>query len=462
MKRIIFIIVALSLFVSCERKIDELVAGKGAADFTRYVAVGNSLTAGFTDNALYRSAQDYSIANLMAGQFMLAGGGEFRQPLIGTEDGVGFMLTPAGPYFYTKMILRIMPVYDCQGQQTGATLKPGFAVDNPDQGKLQQELFAPPLTAGPYNNMGVPGIRVKELFIPGYGHPQLGNPFFARFATSPVTTVMQDAVAQEPTFFSLWIGNNDILLSAVSGTDVLITPVDTFAKYFNMAVETLMSSPKNPRGVVATIPDITSIPFFNTVSKSLPYNGVLLDSAQAAGLNLLYTMYGHPEIVWQPGLNPFVITTTAGQWVQMAPEDLFLLNLPTDSIKCKGMGVADPVALKPYPIPGRFVLQKSEQLNLQAAVTAYNQIIMQTANQKGLAVSDMNANMKNFATGMVFDGVKLSMTFVTGGLFSTDGVHLCPRGSAVAANYFIQAINAKYGSTIPQVSVTEYPGLVFP
>jgi hypothetical protein len=325
-----------------------------------------------------------------------------------------------------------------------------------------QYLYATPTVAGPYNNMGVPGIRVKELFIPGYGHPQLGNPFFARFATSTSTSVMADALAQQPTFFSLWIGSNDVLLSAINGTDALITPVDTFAMYFNMAVDALVNSAKSPKGVLANVPDITTIPFFNTVSMSLPYNGVVLDSTQAAGLNLLYTMYGHPEITWHAGQNPFVIATTTGQWVQMGPEDLFLLNLPTDSIKCKGMGVADPVALKPYPIPGKFVLQKSEQDNIKAATNAYNQIIAGTANTYGLALVDMNSNLKSFASGMIFDGVKMTTTFVTGGTFSTDGVHLCPRGNAAAANYFIQAINGQYASKIPQVNLPDYPGLKFP
>jgi hypothetical protein len=56
----------------------------------------------------------------------------------------------------------------------------------------------------------------------------------------------------------------------------------------------------------------------------------------------------------------------------------------------------------------------------------------------------------------------MSTTFVTGGTFSTDGLHLNPRGNAVVANYFIQAINEKYGSTIPQVDETAYHGLIFP
>jgi hypothetical protein len=44
----------------------------------------------------------------------------------------------------------------------------------------------------------------------------LQNPYFARFASSASTTVLADAVAQDPTF-SLWIEWNDVLGYATSG-----------------------------------------------------------------------------------------------------------------------------------------------------------------------------------------------------------------------------------------------------
>jgi len=36
------------------------------------------------------------------------------------------------------------------------------------------------------------------------------------------------------------------------------------------------------------------------------------------------------------------------------------------------------------------------------------------------------------------------------------------KGNALIANKFIEAINAKYGASIPIVSSTNYPGIVFP
>jgi hypothetical protein len=462
MKKIFLFLLTIVVFAACERKIDEFAPSANGVDFSKFVAVGNSLTAGYSDGALYTSGQVNSIPNIMAGQFKTAGGGTFTQPMIGTEDGVGVSMTPAGPYFTTKMVLKVLPNQNCDGSPTGTySLKPALANPTADQATLAGQLMAPPTEQGPYNNMGVPGANLQSLFFPGYGS-QFGNPFFARFASDPMATIIHDAVVQQPTFFNLWIGDNDVLSSALAGTDMLITPLDTFAKYYNYAVGALLSSGKSPKGVLCNIPNVTAIPFFNTISKSLPYDNVVLTADQANGLNFLYGMYGHGDIVWKEGRNPFVITTTDGRWVQLGPEDQFLLTLPVDSLKCRGMGIADPVALKPYPIPGKYVLQKSEIDNINAAVNAYNQIIKAAADANNLAFANMNSYMEGFKSSVTFDGMTFSLSFVTGGLFSTDGIHLCPRGNAMAANYIIHSINTKYGCNIPEVVVENYSGLVFP
>ncbi len=469
MKKIFFIILSLAFLTACERKIDEFSPTSNGVDFSKYVAVGNSLTAGYADGALYNGikiGQDASYANILANQLKTVGLTGFTQPLIGTTDGVGFTMTQQGPYFTTKFTLQWLPSFDCSGNPIpgSETVKPYLLNPAANQATLAGILGTRPVDPGPYNNMGVPGARVVDLFTPGYGSSQ-GNPYFARFATSPMTPIIHDALVQQPTFFSLWIGNNDVLLSALDGTDTEITPSNIFEMAYRAAVDSLLNSGKSPKGVVATIPDVTSIPYFTTISSQLPYNGVYMDSAQAALTNYVYFASGHSNIVWKAGYNPFVITNSAGDLVQMGPEDLFLLTLPTSKLKCNLMGVVDttvhPLPV-PYPIPGKYVLQKSEIDNLQASVNAFNTIIKNVANEKNLALVDMNETLKDFASGITYDGNTFNLNFVTGGMFSTDGIHLCPRANAVTANYFIQAINSKYGCNIPQVDINEYPGLVFP
>ena len=129
------------------------------------------------------------------------------------------------------------------------------------------------------------------------------------------------------------------------------------------------------------------------------------------------------------------------------------------------MGIADQTITpipRPYPIPAKYVLDQAEQAHIKAAVAGYNTVIKATAAAGHLAVADMNEYLTHFISGMVFDGIKMNTTFVTGGMFSTDGVHLNPRGCAVAANHFIDAINAKYGCSVPQADITKYKGLKFP
>jgi len=56
--------------------------------------------------------------------------------------------------------------------------------------------------------------------------------------------------------------------------------------------------------------------------------------------------------------------------------------------------------------------------------------------------------------------VPVNAAFITGGVFSLDGVHLTPRGNAIAADEFIKAINDKYGSKIPLLDVSTFKGVL--
>ena len=55
----------------------------------------------------------------------------------------------------------------------------------------------------------------------------------------------------------------------------------------------------------------------------------------------------------------------------------------------------------------------------------------------------------------------MNTTFVSGGTFSLDGFHPTPRGYALFANKFIEAINIKYGSNLNGVNLGNYR-ILFP
>jgi len=69
---------------------------------------------------------------------------------------------------------------------------------------------------------------------------------------------------------------------------------------------------------------------------------------------------------------------------------------------------------------------------------------------------------KGVYAGLVADGLKFSNTFVSGGFFSLDGIHLSARGNALVSNYIIESLNKTYQSRIPLVNVGDYPGIGFP
>lgn len=458
---ILFISLGIILF-SCKPELDEFSPSAGNADFSTYVALGNSLTAGYADGSLYSSGQLYSYPNIMAGQFSKVGGGEFTQPLMPNDEGVGFTVypSPIGIVYRTKTILGYAT--DCLDN---TSLSPVPAINNPDQSALQGDLLSP--ITGTFNNMGIPGAKSFHLIYNGYGNPAnlqtlipTANPFYVRFASAIDATVLGDALSQTPTFFSFWIGNNDVLLYAVSGGDNnpfgdFITPVEGnpgvgFKATMDYILATLTASVK--KGVIANIPDITSIPFFTTV----PYNGlVLTQQAQVDALNGAYSALG---ITFSLGQNPFIIqdALSPAGIRQIKQNELVLLTIPQDSLKCAGWG-------SQKAIPHYFVLTENEINAVKTATSSYNAKIKELADNYNLAFVDINGFFNSLSgTGLTYDGIKFTVDFVTGNAFSLDGIHLTPQGNAIIANEFIASINAKYGANIPKVSVTEFPGIAFP
>lgn len=439
MNKILYLIAILFLFASCEPEIDDFEPKAGNADFSSYVAIGNSLTAGYTSGDLYKSSQENSYPSMLADKFATVGGGDFNQPLMTDDAGFG-----------NRLILGISE--NCLGE---AGLGPVPYPELPST-----ENFASIADQGPFNNMGVPGAKSFHLVTNGYG--QL-NPYFGRFASAPTTSVLEDAMMAQPTFFTAWIGNNDVLTYATSGGEAdSITSEMIFTQALEATLQTLTST--GAKGAIANVPEITTIPFFNTV----PYNPIVVSADEADQLNAAYAQYnmgadqmGVDHITFQEGPNAMVIEDEAlaaiGGIRQIKENELVLLTIPQDSIRCAGWGSQKPV-------PAQYVLDAEEIQEITEATAMYNGIIEYYAEQFDLAFVDMAARMVDAADedGIRYDGVGYSIEFVSGGLFSLDGVHLTGQGYAIAANEFIYAINEKYNAELPTVSASNYPGVQFP
>ena len=504
-------------FASCEPEFENSVTDAGfydtgSANLSNYVAVGNSLTAGFADGALYILGQENSYPNIMAGQFALAGAGDsFTQPLM--NDNLGGLLLGGTPVAENRFVLST----DANGNPFPARLEGNPTTDVTTS------------AAGPYNNMGVPGAKSFHLVAPGYGDASgilagTANPYFARMATSAGTTVAGDAAAMSPTFFSLWIGNNDILSFATSGGVGVdqagnldpstygpndITDPNVFGASYTAVLDALMAG--GAEGIVINLPDVTSIPFFTTVPYAPldPTNpdfgpqiptlnatyGLLNQAFAALGVanrSIQFSTTGPSAVVVKDeGLTDISAELTQalaaggldlptatifglqyGQARQADESDLLVLTsssaigqLNTDRMAeliAFGLPEADAAQLSvngiTYPMEDQFVLVPSEQESIATATAAYNATIDALATARSLIMIDARAELAEVAsTGIPYNGGVLSSTFVTGGGFSLDGVHPTARGYAFVANLAIDAINRKYSANIPTVDIGNYP-----
>lgn len=504
---------ALSFVVSCtddfKDDVDNIEITSGDANFSSYVALGNSLTSGYADGALYKSSQENSYPAILATQMQRAGGGTFKQPLMPDDIG-GF----ANLGINGKLQLKIVN---------------GSPVPVPTPSTANFESIA---ASGPYNNMGVPGAKSFHLLAPGYGNPAgiqagLSNPYFARFASSSSTNVLQDAMAVSPTFFTLWIGNNDILSYAMSGgagtnqagnfdpssygSNDLSAP-EVVANVVKTISETMVAA--GAKGVLVNLPEITSIPFFKTIpaqplspantnfaSKINTLNGFY------AGINQVFAAIGASDrqisfkkdaasgIVFiddsledlsakiagalmqsgMPAAKAQLLGSIFGQARQSREGDLIPLTMSSKIatvdknrvayLMSKGVsqeeaGLLSIVGLT-YPAD-EFVLSTDEVSQISTTTQSINMAIHQLAQKNNLAMVDVNTMMKDLQSGMKFDGANYNAGFITGGAFSLDGVHLNSRGYAIIANAFIRAINTKYHANLPRVNPNNFPGTKLP
>ncbi len=436
------------ILVQCDPSMTERTPDSGQADFSSYLAIGNSLTAGYSDNALHRDGQVNSFPAIVAGQMQQAGGGDFFQPLV--NPGVG-----SNASGQARLVLQVSI-----GPDGTPSLAPGPAAPE------GQNIFSR-RQEGPFNNMGIPGARSFHLLAPGYGNM---NPFFGRIMSSSEASVLGDAMMAEPSFFTLWIGNNDVLWYALSGgsgqgfTEMGdpaqvagndITPQNVFNGAIDGITSTIAAS--GAEGVVLNIPDVTNIPYFTTV----PWNGLVLTAQQAQQLRAGYAAQGVPEPLipnFQQGPNGFIISDPDSPiGLRMAQQGEFiLLSVPQDSLRQAGWGSVTP-------IPDQYTLRGSQIAEVQQATQAFNAKLEANAANFGFVFVDVNATLETASNqGMVFDAVRLTTDFVQGGIFSLDGVHMTARGSAVVANQVIEAINDAFGSTLSPVNISAYEGVHFP
>lgn len=370
-----------------------LAQDTGSADFTRYVAVGDSLTAGFASGGLHEDVQRLSYPALIARQAGVAG---FEQPLVSAPG--------------------IPPLLALQSLVPGPVITPRSATPG-----TPLNLTLP----RPYDNMAVPGFKVRDVLV-----TRTGNPIIDLILRG-IGTQLEQAVGLQPTFASVWIGNNDVLAAATSGIvidGVTLTPVAQFQADYQTILGALSQTGADL--VVATLPNVTAIAFVNAI----------------------------PPVVVDPATRQPVIIN--GQPVPLigpnGPLSLADRVLLTASpLLAQGIGVPAQVGGTGQPLPNEVVLSAAEVAAIQTRTTEYNNVIRNLAGQFNAALVPIDQIFDEIAAEgfPVGGGIVYTTDFLTGGIFSYDGVHASPFGYALVANEFIEAINERYGASIPPVDL---------
>jgi GDSL-like Lipase/Acylhydrolase len=478
---------AMTTFTACEPSLDAApTATAGSADFSRYISVGNSLTAGFEDNGLYREGQLNSYPSMLARQFALAGGGEFVQPLFpeNQANGTGYLRLDG---------------FDAAGSPILKSVSTNLAIRGTSpRGPLLTKY------TGPINNLGVPGLRMSQIQATTLGNSSSSsgpyNSLFERIQPDGVTnqTYLARVSAARPTFFTCWLGNNDVLGYSTSGgatadldpESYALTDTAVFRRRAYALIDSL--SAHGAKGVVGLIPNVTAIPFFNAVGPNVK---ALLGSLNERELIITTGVFGvlpispptprktiqATDIKTSAGGRQ-LFTLTAGAYVpligkargkywldfynQIAPAlaangfpitfNDFKTTLQLDTTQRFGLSAANPW-------PSTLILDDEEQVNVQARTAYFNMVMRKKAESKNLAVFDAYTFFDQISRdGLATSAVTNTTGYITGNLFSLDGVHPSPRGYAVIANELLRIINAKYGSTLPQIDPAQYRGVKVP
>ena len=380
----------------------------GGAMFQRYVAMGNSITAGFQSGGINDSTQQQSYVALVAGKM----GSPFYYPSLtkpGCPPPIDTVFTATG-------------VPHRLGGGTGATC-----------------FFRAPTIPPFLTNVAVPGAEALDLLKNGPGPGTNSNALTLLMLGG--RTQIQAMMAAHPTFVSVWAGNNDVLGAATSsanaGDSTLITPAATFQTTYTDIVDSVGAS--GAGAILIGVANVTAIPFFSSGATyfALKNKGVpgadTFPTAFTVSSNCAPIASGIPGARGDSVLVPFPY---GGALLAAASPP----NNQPRNLDC-----ADTVAAVVVP---------AELRKLLTTVAAYNAFIAGQATAKNWAYLDPNPTLDSLRLNPTqvapFPNFKAACSGAPFGLaFTCDGVHASASTHLIIARHVVQAINAKYGSAIP-------------
>ncbi len=272
---------------------------------------------------------------------------------------------------------------------------------------------------GIYNNLGVPGATTHDMVA------TISDGGFHDIILRGLGTQLQLGVAANPKLITLWIGNNDVLGAVLHGKVVegqTITPLNQFTANMTTIVGALATH-TGAKIVMVSIPKVDLIPF---------------------------TTYIKPYIEVQ-GQKVYLI----GPKGTLTDQDRVLLT--AQEYLAQGYGIPKQLGGNGQPLPDEVVLDSHERAVIEERVSQFNSVISQLASQFNIPVLDINELLEKASSeGIVVGGVRLTSQYLTGGIFSLDGVHPSTIGYALVANELIKLMNESFGWNMPLIDISQF------
>jgi hypothetical protein len=270
---------------------------------------------------------------------------------------------------------------------------------------------------------------------------------FGRFILRGRGTQVAQAISRQPTFIALWIGGNDYLNVAFSGTTATMTSVADFKTRYEGLLNSLVVGAPAAGFVVGNLPaPARLVPYLTLIPP------VLVDPATRTPV----LVGGQPV--------PFIADLGGGVIGPIPATTLIPLHVRDKLAQGYGLPPAfkniPPFSLLPHtgePLSANDILTAEEIAEVIARVGEYNKVIGEAAAARNIAVADVAGlfNRVTSSTGMQLGPINVNGNFITGGFFSLDGFHLTDLGYLLMGDEFIKTINAAYDTEIPLAGITQ-------
>lgn len=381
-------------------------------DLSTYVAVGTSLSSGFESGGLVDRHQVHSFPSLFAAQIgktvQIDGRGTFSQPTV-NFDGIPALLEIKS---YSPLII------NASGRTIGAPTN------------LAQN--------SAYHNLGIPGAVLLDLVDTTHYHstqPPVNRKNFTFFNIIQRIrgTLLAQALSLAPSLISLEYGANEVLGPTTAGRAPSTLTSAGYAQLMTIALNAIHAASPATRVAVFNVPDVTSIPYFTTfpaftASTSTGQSLPLLAASGALQLGDLVLLPAAAQIAAGTGIPP------------------------------GGFNYVNPAAgSNGQVLPDSVILRAADVAIAQTQIAEMNSVVDSVASRPFVTRVDLAGLLAEIKTNGVHIGGNLyTSAYVTGGLFSLDGIHPNDLGYALMANQMIDAVNSRFGSSGPRVNPAQF------